>query len=49
MEIRVLWSIMKFYAFVQKFFIEKFEKNRSLFKFFKIEFKIKNKKEGTFQ
>ena len=37
MEIRALWSDMKFYVFFNKF-NEKFEKN-SLFKFFKIEFK----------
>ena len=41
MEIRALWSDMKFYVFLQKFFNEKFEKNITFFKFFRIEFKKK--------
>ena len=44
MEIRALWSDMKFYVFLQKFFNEKFEKNISFKKNFKIEFKINKKK-----
>ena len=51
MEIRALWSDMKFYVFLQKFFNEKFEKNITFFKFFRIEFKkkIKNESDDTFQ
>ena len=45
MEIRALWSDMKFYVFYMNSSMKNFEKNESLLKYFKIEFNLmKNKK-----
>ena len=44
MEIRALWSDMKFYVFLQKFFNEKFEKKYKFFKIFQKRIQHKKKK-----
>ena len=40
MEIRALWSDMKFYLFYMNSSMKNFEEKKSFFKFFRIEFKI---------
>ena len=44
MEIRALWSDMKFYVFLQKFFNEKFEKKYKFVYFFQNRIQKKKKK-----
>ena len=44
MEIRALWSEMKFHVFYKNSSMKKIEKTSSLFKFYKIEFMLWKKK-----
>ena len=44
MEIRALWSKIKFYVFYKNSPMKKIEKTSSLFKFYKIEFILWKKK-----